>query len=709
MSSSRLLEPEQPERIGTYRLVGVVGEGGQGTVYQAESPTGTHVVIKVLHARMAADDDERRRFAREMDIAGQVATFCTATVIDMGVFRERPYIVSEYIPGPSLHDLIQSDGPRTGSGLERLAVATLTALEAIHRAGIVHRDFKPANVIMGPEGPVVIDFGIARLLDQATTRSGIVGTPAYMAPEQFDGRTASPASDVFSWAVTMVYAATGHRAFPGATPSAVIHGIMTGEPEVGGVPDPLRPLVLSCLAKDPDARPTVQELLARLTTRSQSPRHAPEDSATPPAGPTPLHEPGRDADADAVNPAAPATERGVTGFYLRGYLRSHTPLAPRQAALFAADLAEQLAVLHAEGKAHGPLDAGVRVETTDGHARPVIVEAGMPAGRTGGPDDVRATGMLLAHLLGSQTDVEPGAPRRAENVPDVLWSLVTACLEPDPAGRPTAATLVRRLRDASAELAQPPLVGAPVSAGPTADGGVSPLAAVPRPGVASEPTSPGRSRGRSRRVAAAGVVLVGVGVGIGFAVVGPPDDGNTAVGAVPSTSVAAPSGTSAAPTAPPSRKPTASSRKTAPAGSTASPESTKAKARHSSPAVSVSPQQPGSPARTPPPPPSGSSTLDVSTNYAWARGSVSWNGTAGTASGRLQDTKQYESHSWLRVAYRVDVGGVWKLHYAQPDPYVEVSNGQYKDFEFSVGGPAKDVQWDVCSSRNDKTYCSGWK
>jgi hypothetical protein len=101
--------------------------------------------------------------------------------------------------------------------------------------------------------------------------------------------------------------------------------------------------------------------------------------------------------------------------------------------------------------------------------------------------------------------------------------------------------------------------------------------------------------------------------------------------------------------------------------------------------------------------------LDINTNYAWARGSVSWNGTAGTASGRLQDTKQYDSHSWLRIAYRVDVGGVWKLHYAQPDPYVEVANGQYKDFEFSVGGPAKDVQWDVCSTRNDKTYCTGWK
>ncbi|GII42745.1 serine/threonine protein kinase [Planotetraspora phitsanulokensis] len=715
MSSSRLLEPEQPERIGAYRLARVIGEGGQGTVYRAESPTGTQVVIKVLHARMAADPDERRRFAREMDIAGQVATFCTATVLDMGVIRERPYIVSEYIPGPSLHELIQSDGPRTGSGLERLAVATLTALEAIHRAGIVHRDFKPANVIMGPEGPVVIDFGIARLLDQATTRSGIVGTPAYMAPEQFDGRTASPASDVFSWAVTMVYAATGQRAFPGATPSAVIHGIMTSEPDVGGVPEPLRQLVLSCLAKDPDARPTVQALLARLTTRSQSPWHASNDSAASSAEPTPTH--GPDRGGDVVSPASPGTERGVTGLYLRGYLRSHTPLAPRPAALFAADLAEQLAALHVEGRAHGPLDAGVRVETADGHARPAIVGSGIPAGRTGGPDDVRATGLLLAHLLGSQTAADAEVPRRPGNVPDTLWSLVTACLDADPAGRPTAATLAQRLHDAAADLGGAPsqLPGAPVPAGPTTDGGVSPPASVPRPGITSEPTSPGRSRGRRRRrvvTATAGVVLAGVGVGIGFAMIGPSDDGHTAVSTVATSTVTTPSGASAAPAVPPSREPTASPRQAGSTGSTAStasPDSTRAKPRRSSPAASVSPQQQGSPAQTQPPLPSGGSTLDINTNYAWARGSVSWNGTAGTASGRLQDTKQYESHSWLRIAYRVHVGGVWKLRYAQPDPYVEVSNGQFKDFEFSVGGPAKDVEWDVCSSRNDKTYCTGWK
>jgi serine/threonine protein kinase len=696
LSSSRLLEPEQPEQIGTYRLAGVLGEGGQGTVYRAESPSGHQVVIKVLHARMAADDDERRRFAREMGIAGQVATFCTATVIEMGVFRQRPYIVSEYIPGPSLHELIQNDGPRTGSGLERLAVTTLTALEAIHRAGIVHRDFKPANVIMGPEGPVVIDFGIARLLDQATTRSGIVGTPAYMAPEQFDGRTAGPASDVFSWAITMVFAATGRRAFPGATAPAVIHAIMNSEPDLGGVPDPLRPLVRSCLAKDPDVRPTTQDLLGRLTTKSTSPQHG-----TPSPDPTPVHA---SAHKDAVSLASPGTEDGATRLYLRSYLRLHTPLAPQHAALFAADLADQLAALHAAGRAHGPLDAVVRVETAGGRARPVIVESGAPALPYKGSDDVRAVGMLLARLLGAQTASEE-APPRPDNVPGVLWSLITACLDADPALR--VADLARRLRDAARELGDAPRpsptgqADAPGSAVATPDGGAAPPGSVFRRSIASEPTAAARSRGRGRKMfigAAVGVVLAGAG--IVFAAAGPPGKGRTAVHILASTPVAAPSNTTSIP---PTSEPPAS-RKASPSASSRQP-----KAKRSSPAVSASPRRPDPPSPTPQAPPSGGSTLDIATNYAWARGSVSWNGTTATANGRLQDTQQYESHSWLRIAYRLNVGGTWKVRYAVPDPFVEVSNGQYKDFSFSVPGPVKDVQWDVCSNRLDKTYCTGWK
>ncbi|GII55860.1 hypothetical protein Pth03_42490 [Planotetraspora thailandica] len=689
MSSSRLIDPEQPERIGAYSLAGVLGEGGQGTVYRAESPSGAQVVIKVLHARMADDDDERRRFAREMDIAGQVATFCTASVIEMGVFRRRPYIVSEYIPGPSLHELIHREGPRTGSGLERLAVATLTALGAIHRAGIVHRDFKPANVIMGPEGPVVIDFGIARLLDQATTRSGIVGTPAYMAPEQLDGRTAGPASDVFSWAITMVFAATGRRAFPGDTAPAVINAIVNGEPDLDGVPDPLRPLVLSCLAKDPGDRPTTQELLARLTTRSPStaPPPARSPAPVPPAAPAPT----RPLEADGAGGEE-------TGLYLRGYLRTHPPLAPGQAAVFAADLAEQLAALHAAGRAHGPLDTAVRVENSGGRDRPVVVaSAAVPYGEAPAvpqeeADDVQAVGTVLAGLLGARP--EGAALSRPGQTPGDLWSLVTASLDPDPAVRPALADLALRLRDAGEEPRITQTRPAPTQ---TAT-------------LVSEPTAP-RSRGRGRKAAVAGVAgAVLVGGGIVFAVAGPPDEGNTAVHTLAATPAATPPAVAGAPvtpgptsrrTPPPSASPVKSSpAKTGPA---------KTGTRRPSPGVPSSPPQQGAPSKAPEPPPTGGSSMDTATNYAWARGSVSWNGTTASANGRLQDTRQYESHSWLRIAYRLNVGGVWKLRYVQPDPYVEVANGQYKDFTFRVSGPVKDVQWDVCSSRLDKTFCTGWK
>lgn len=261
----RPLDPDEPERIGDYRLTGVLGEGGQGVVYLGEASSGVRVAIKVLHRRASMDSESRRRFLREADTARRVAPFCTAQVLDVGAVHDRPYVVSEYILGGSLAEVVATDGPRTGSGLQRLAVATLTALTAIHRAGIVHRDFKPSNVILGPEGPVVIDFGIAHAVDHTATGSGVVGTPAYIAPEQFAGQAPSGASDVFSWACTMAFAATGRPAFGGATIPAILYAVSTREPDLSGVPGDLRPLLAACLNRDPDARPTAAAALHSLT------------------------------------------------------------------------------------------------------------------------------------------------------------------------------------------------------------------------------------------------------------------------------------------------------------------------------------------------------------------------------------------------------------------------------------------------------------
>ncbi|MGW4961869.1 serine/threonine-protein kinase [Nonomuraea sp. NPDC004186] len=255
-------------RLGPYHLIRVLGEGGQGKVYLAVAPQGSRVAVKVLHPGTVLDEQSRRRFMREADLAQRVAPFCTARVLDAGVLDGRAYLVSEYVPGVSLETLVNTEGPRSGSSLDRLAVTTLTALAAIHRAGIVHRDFKPSNVLLGPEGPVVIDFGIARMAEQSTTGSGLVGTPAYMAPEQLNGVPASAASDVFAWAATMVFAATGGRAFRGDTPAAVMHAIFNKQPDLSGVPQEFAGLLDACLAKQPEHRPTAADVLRHLTGES---------------------------------------------------------------------------------------------------------------------------------------------------------------------------------------------------------------------------------------------------------------------------------------------------------------------------------------------------------------------------------------------------------------------------------------------------------
>ncbi|MFI6385887.1 serine/threonine-protein kinase [Nonomuraea sp. NPDC050547] len=276
-------------QFGQYTAIEVLGEGGQGTVYLGRAPDGTQVAIKVLLGQIARDDDARRRFRREAEAARRVAPFCTARVLDVGV-AARPYIVSEYVPGPSLDALVRRDGPRTGGGLQRLGVATLTALDAVHRAGIVHRDFKPSNVIMGPEGPVVIDFGIARALDQTAT-SGVLGTPAFMAPEQFGGQGLTGAADLFSWAATMVYAATGRYPFRGETMPALMHAILTTEPDLSGVPGELLPLLRACLAKEPGRRPTAATALGTMTALPATGRPtvtAPSPPAAPPTMAAPV-------------------------------------------------------------------------------------------------------------------------------------------------------------------------------------------------------------------------------------------------------------------------------------------------------------------------------------------------------------------------------------------------------------------------------------
>jgi serine/threonine protein kinase len=270
------LRPGDPAWLGGLRILGRLGAGGQAVVYLAETGGGEPVAVKVMHR--GDDERARARFVREAATARRVASSCTAAVLAAEVEGERPFIVCEYVAGPSLRDLIRRQGPRRGGELDRLALGAATALAAIHHAGIVHRDFKPANVLLGPDGPRVIDFGIARALDTSTSAtSQVIGTPSYMAPEQFFGERAGPAADMFAWATTMAYAANGSPAFGDDTIPAVMQRILNEDPELGRLSGRLRTLTAACLAKDPALRPDAGQVMrdlpsaaCRLTARARA-------------------------------------------------------------------------------------------------------------------------------------------------------------------------------------------------------------------------------------------------------------------------------------------------------------------------------------------------------------------------------------------------------------------------------------------------------
>ncbi|MFB4309097.1 protein kinase [Actinomadura sp. GTD37] len=287
------LDAADPTRLGGWELLGRLGAGGQGMVYlgrPVDPGSGPpRVAVKLLHTQLLGDADARERFVRELALLQRVAGFCTAQMLAADTAGDRPYIVSEYVPGPSLRALVQEEGPRAGADLDRLAISSVTALSAIHRANVAHRDFKPQNVLMGPDGPRVIDFGIARAFDAgATLTSQVVGTPAYMAPEQFAGR-AGPAADLFAWAGTLLFAATGRDPFAGGPLPAVMYKIMHETPDLRALPDQLAEVAAACLAKDPDDRPTSENVLFWLLGTTQTPtRRLP----APPSGPGPSPDSG---------------------------------------------------------------------------------------------------------------------------------------------------------------------------------------------------------------------------------------------------------------------------------------------------------------------------------------------------------------------------------------------------------------------------------
>ncbi|MBL7252932.1 serine/threonine-protein kinase [Paractinoplanes lichenicola] len=266
---SRPLRPGDPRRLGDYHLLARLGEGGMGTVYLGRAPDGQPVAVKVIRPEFADDDEFRARFRSEVNRAREVPSFCTAAVLAADSDSDAPYLVVEYVDGPSLQEMIDERGPMAPGDLHSVAVGVAAALTAIHGAGVIHRDLKPANVLLSLGLPKVIDFGIARALGGSThyTRPGDwMGTVGYMAPERLDSSLGpdSPAADIFAWGAVIAFAGTGRAPFGGDTPAAVVTQVLTQPPNLYGLPASLADLIAEALDKDPGKRPTSNELLQRL-------------------------------------------------------------------------------------------------------------------------------------------------------------------------------------------------------------------------------------------------------------------------------------------------------------------------------------------------------------------------------------------------------------------------------------------------------------
>ena len=309
-----------PRAIGGYLLEGRLGAGGMGVVYLGRSEvSGRQVAVKVIRPELAEDHGFRERFRQEVAAARQVSGAFTAAVVDADPDARAPWLATLFVPGPSLAQRVVAQGPLGVAEVRRLAAGLVEALRDIHRVGLVHRDLKPGNVLLADDGPRVIDFGIARTPDAVgLTSTGVaVGTPPFMAPEQFRRADVGPAADIFALGAVLVYAATGHGPFDGDSAHAVGFRVVYEEPDLGGLPDELRELVGACLEKEPERRAGVAGLLELLAggpfgvvppvTRVDVPRDGPVPVTAPVTAPgAPVPRPVTAASVPAHASPAPA-------------------------------------------------------------------------------------------------------------------------------------------------------------------------------------------------------------------------------------------------------------------------------------------------------------------------------------------------------------------------------------------------------------------
>ncbi|MFF9283496.1 serine/threonine-protein kinase [Streptomyces griseosporeus] len=261
------LAADEPTAVGPYRLLGRLGSGGMGRVYLGRSAGGRTVAVKVVHPHFALDEEFRARFRREVEAARRVGGAWTASVLDADPDAPVPWAATAYAAGPSLAAAVAAHGPLPVASVRALGAGLAEALAAVHELGLVHRDVKPSNVLLTLDGPLLIDFGIARATDgtASLTSTGVsVGSPGYMSPEQILGKGVTGAADVFSLGAVLAYAATGAPPFAGDSSAALLYQVVHEEPDLGGLDGELRELAAHCLAKDPAARPAPAEVARRL-------------------------------------------------------------------------------------------------------------------------------------------------------------------------------------------------------------------------------------------------------------------------------------------------------------------------------------------------------------------------------------------------------------------------------------------------------------
>lgn len=312
------VEDPAGRRVGPYRLRAMLGQGGMGVVHRALDDRDREVALKLLRPELAKDATFHRRLAREVETMRRVRSPHVAEVLDADLSGERPYIVTRFIDGRPLDDWVRDAGPLSGGPLGRVAAGLADALSAIHDAGVIHRDLKPNNVMLVDGAPVLIDFGIAHLADATRlTRTGVVvGTPGYMGPEVIGGAPPGPAQDIFGWAATVTYAATGRSPFGGGAIDAVLARILAGGPDLDGVPSRLEPFLREALDHDPERRPSARQLSEWVRDADLGAPVAPTGVVRTVAERPPRDEPGKHpppVPAERPPPAAPEQTRARTG------------------------------------------------------------------------------------------------------------------------------------------------------------------------------------------------------------------------------------------------------------------------------------------------------------------------------------------------------------------------------------------------------------